>query len=136
MKKLSQLLMLVAVASFTFSCGGGSASSPEDAVVGFMNALQDLDFGTAKGFATDDTKEALDAMQKMVDMMPKEQMPKNEDKKTLTKDNVKCTVDGDNAKCKMCETPENCEEQELTVVKDGSAWKVKMSKEEMNKNPG
>lgn len=136
MKKLSQLLMLVAVAAFTFSCGGGNAATPEDAVVGFSNALQDMDFSGAKGYATEDTKKVLDGMQKMVEMMPKDQMPKNDEKKTITKDKVKCTVDGDNAKCKMCETPDNCDEQELTVVKEDGAWKVQMSKEEMNKNPG
>lgn len=127
--------MLVAVASFTFSCGGADTDSPEAAVAGFTNALQDMDFSTAKKYSTEDTKKVLDGMEKMAAML-KDQMPKDAEKKTVTKDKVKCSTEGDNAKCKVCETPDDCDEQEIAVVKEGGAWKVQMSKEDMNKSPG
>lgn len=133
MKNLNKILILSFLAIFFTACGGDT-SSPEASVAGFLNELQDLDFGGAKSYATDDTKAVLSTLENMMKMMPKDQMPK--EKKTITTENVKCKVDGDRASCVICMEGEDCspETTSITVLKEGGSWLVNMSKDELSKD--
>ena len=62
-----------------------------------------------------------------------EELEKDKNKKKLTRENVKCTVNGTTAKCTVCKTPDDCDDDEIVVVKEGGAWKVSMSKEDVKK---
>ena len=133
MKRINQFLSITLL-TIVFAACGGSTSSPEASLASFLNELQDMDFAGAKKYATDDTKAVLSTLESMMSMMPKDQLPK--DKKTIKKENVKCKVDGDRARCVICMEGEECspESTGITVVKEGSAWLVNMSKEELSKD--
>ncbi|MCP4439091.1 MAG: DUF4878 domain-containing protein [Aureispira sp.] len=135
MKRINQFLS-IAILTLVFSACGGDTSTPEATLANFLNELQDMDFAGAKKYATDDTKAVLSTLESMMKMMPTDQMPKDEDKKTVTKENVKCKVDGDRARCVICMEGEVCspETAAITVIKQGGSWLVNMSKEELSKD--
>lgn len=133
MKKLTYFLSLSFLAILFAACGGNT-STPEASLAGFLNELQDLDFNGAKKYSTESTKTVLSTLEGVMKMIPTDNLPK--DKKTVTEKNVKCKIDGDRASCVVCMENETCspEETSIAVVKEGGAWLVSMSKDEMSKD--
>ncbi len=129
MKKLTQFLMLLAVAGFVYACGGASAAkTPEDAVKNFFTALGKNDYDGAKKFATAKTQEVLDQVKAA-----------NQGKEGGGFDvkEVTCTGEGDAKMCNLCCDSKGNPKNDVEVVKEGEEWKVKMeSKDQFKKEEG
>lgn len=126
MKPMYLSLLLLAVLLFS------SCSSPKVAVLGFVNSMQDLDFAKAKKYSSQDTQLALDGLEKIMTMMPKDNSLSTEEKKPITKDWITCKTTGKEGKCTVCED-DDCTENLIKVIKEKGQWKVHLTKEEMNK---
>lgn len=62
------MLLLGIAATFFASCSGGN--SPEKVVEGFVNAINDRDWETAKTLSTPDSESMIDMIKGFADMMP------------------------------------------------------------------
>lgn len=113
--KISAIALLGALV--LWACGGG-ATGPKEVGQAFLEAMAEGDFSTAKDYATEDSKEALDAMASMAEMGGGETK-----KSEIVIGEVK--EDGNTA---VLSYTEDGTEKTLNLVKEGEDWKVKYSK--------
>ncbi|MEM7571430.1 MAG: hypothetical protein AAF433_00965 [Bacteroidota bacterium] len=126
------LLAMVLTAGMFTSCGDAAAGkSPEEVVVAFTNAVAEMDFRTAKKYASAGSQETLDALAGMATMaagsLTDEQRAEMEEAKISVGD-VNCTVDGESCSCSASKAGDS---EMLNLVNEGGAWKVDFSKEGM-----
>lgn len=126
MRKFLSLSLVVLIATFMFSCGGGSSSDPKAVAEDFLKALATQDYDSAKELGTEQTVQMLSMIEGMISMMPKDQVEKDKENiKTLKMGEVK--IDGDNAVVYYDTAKESGQKIELKKV-DGD-WKVDMKKD-------
>ena len=112
--KISAIALLGALV--LWACGGG-ATGPKEVGQAFLEALAEGDFGTAKDYATQDSQEALDMMEKM-----------GGGETTGSKDDIKVgEVKEEGDKATLMYTEKGAEKT-LDLVKEDGEWKVKYSK--------
>lgn len=128
-KKFSLVMMTAVMAVFMTACGGGAAD-PGDTAKNFLNALQELDFETAKKYATSGSAEVLDMMKSMTSAAPEGEMP---EPKAVEVTNVE--EDGETAK--VTYTLEGEEETQTVDLKmEEGEWKVVFDKSAMQGGMG
>ncbi len=128
MKKLINLGLVLALASFMVSCGG--KSEPQDVAKKFMKALLDQDFDKAKKYSSKSTVAMLQMMESMMKMGGEEglKMPGME----AGFDAIKwgeTKVDGDTAVCWYTVGGEESTKEKIDLIKEDGSWKVVMKKE-------
>jgi len=129
MRKCVYLLMVTAVALFTFTACSSPEAGPEKAVKGFLGAVQDFDFVKAADFATEDSKSLLLMLASMTEEMTDEEKEEN---KMGSYSIQNTTITEDSALVQVLFQGEDSP-QSFTVKKVDGSWKVEVKKETLNK---
>ncbi len=129
MKNIINLLLLLVVSAFVFSCGGG-ANTPEKVADSFLNAVNNKDFEKAKELSTPESHQMIDLISSFA-----KNVEETEEVEKVIKIG-KCTVEGETATCDYCCDSEGKETSIKLKMIDGN-WKADLSKEALfgDENP-
>ncbi len=119
MKNLIFVLPVFVILLFV-ACGGG-AKKPKDVAIAFANAMAEQDYETAKKYATEDTKKAID----LVKGMAGEKKPGKTPKYVVVSENIS----GENATVKLKNTADGDKESEVLLKKVKGKWLVSMDRQ-------
>lgn len=115
--------LTVFVGLFLAACGGGS-KKPKDVALAFVNAMANRDYESAKKYATEDTKKAID----MIKGMAAAEKPKgNKPKYEIVSENIS----GETATVKLKDAANGDKESEVYLKKVKGKWLVSMDKQQM-----
>lgn len=139
MKKIYWLVVVVAAMFFNTGCGNKSKvnfSKPESVAKAYFEALTRLDFEGAKQYGTKDTKDVLDMLKSMMDVLDEEQKKQalaDLEKNKVQKVMCKATENGEQECSYCCDEAGKFMETPVHLVKEEGRWLVDIPKEEMMK---
>ncbi|MCP4439096.1 MAG: DUF4878 domain-containing protein [Aureispira sp.] len=124
--RLLTFASLLILSTFLFSCEESSKQlTPEDAARGFFTALAELDFETAKTYATESTQQSLKLIEVAMNMSSEEDKAELKKQFAIEIKEVTCAeVDGQTS-CKIC-----CDasggEAPVNMVQEDNKWYVNL----------
>lgn len=128
MKKVFRIMAIAVLGiAMATSCSKSEEDQIKDNAMGFLKAIDNMDFAGAKAYATAESADALDFMASMSGMAGEQEKGKG----NFTIDEVK--IDGENAVVNYTRNEEgkDAEKSSLDMQKVDGKWLVKYSKEGM-----